>query len=327
MAKKLENAMIVSEDALDAADHLGWWTMFTLPDEERSGAKLVRAWAKHGLDIDDLPEARQPVHVFQSACASVKQRRQANKQGERTEITADEVHNNGRGCIYQVTVRTWDQVNDVIEHEKALRVRFDKAKSAIEFDHLGSTDKRLGAIEKAITKHFEANAKTVPGQKVRNAVRATLLKLGAQNLRRKAGGVYFVPAEWKNGKVKPTKPTLDGLAGVLEDLYGDRADFYALPLANADTEKAMVAKHFVLNVNERSQDLMAKAVARVRQGKGERGVRKDMLENMYTERRRLAGAIDQFKSLVDLEQSDIEANLRDLDQALMQLQDLADADK
>lgn len=323
---KLANAIAVSPDAdLDPQHFLGRLTMFTMPDEERNGAKVVRAWAKHGLDVDDLPEARQPVHVFQSACASVKARRSVDAAGRRTEITADEVHNNGGGCIYQITVKVWDRTNDVIEYEKALRVTFDKQTSLISFDQLEGSDPRLASIESAIQAHFDANAKTLPGQKIRNAIRHTLIKIGAQNLRRKAGGVYFVPTEWRpNGTMEPTKPVLDGLEAVLTDLYGDRADFYAIPLANSEGEQEMVRKHFTLNVQEKSQELMLKALQRVQGGRGERGVRSDFITNLYGERRRLAHAINQFDQLVSLEQTEIEQNIADLDEALGKLQELAD---
>lgn len=315
-------------DDLDPKLFLGRLAFYTLPDEERNGAKLVRAWAKHGLDLDDLPEARQPVHVFQSACASVKSRRATNGNDDRIEVVTDEVHNNGGSkgtCIYQITVKVWDQANRVIEHEKAIRATFDKGKSEISFDHLGYKDPRLAEIEKAIRKNFDANAKTVPGQKIRNAIRTTLLKLGAQNMRRKAGGVYFVPVAWQpNGHAELTKPTLDGLRAMLKDLYGADADFYTIPVVNDEGAQEMVAKQFTLNVREKTQELMVKALSRVRKGKTERAVREEMVANLYAERRRIAGAVQQFEKLVELEKGDIEANLRDLDEALTKLSDFAE---
>lgn len=326
--KKLPKNVVAVSDAsdLDPSQFLGRLAMYTLPDEERNGAKLVRAWHKHGLDVDDLPEARQPVHVFQSACASVKARRTIGKDGSRTEITADEVDNNGT-CVYQITVKIWDQANKTIEHEQAIRVNFDKQKSTIAFDHLGSKDPRLAEIEASIQAHFDANAKTVPGQKIRNAVRATLLKVGAQNLRRKAGGVYFVPVEWQpNGKAVPTKPILDGLAGVLEELYGnEKADFHTIPLASDEGAQAMVAKHFTLNVREKAEELTVKALNRVRAGKGQRNVRSDLIVGLANDRRKLEQSYKQFADLVTLEKGDIETNLKALDAAMDELQALADA--
>lgn len=324
--KPLDGVVAVAEGALPDEQVLGWLTMFTCPDDPRSGAKFIRSWANHGLDPDHLPEARQPVHVFQSACASVKQRRSTGgPMGSRIEVAADEVQNNGT-CDYQITLKVWDRANRVIEHEKAIRVEFNKKTSQINVQALDGFDDSLRNVEGRIRKHFEANAKTIPGQKVRNAVRAELLLTGAQNLRRKAGGVYFVPKECVDGKAtKQTRPVLAGLAGVLSDLYDDRADFHVIPLANDESERAMVAKHFVMNVNAQAEELALKALERVRKGKGERGVRGELLENLYNERRRLIGAVSQFQDLVNVEQGELQANLNLLTNALSDLQDLADA--
>jgi hypothetical protein len=327
MARIPKNVVAVSEDALDPDQFLGRLTMFTLPDKEVSGGKLLRSWASHGLDPDILPEARQPVHIFQSACASVKRKRATNGSGDRMQITADEVDDNGT-CDYQIGVKVWDVANKLIEYRRDMLVTFDKATNIITVDDV-SGDPRMRAIEQQIRDHFDANAKTVPGQKVRNAVRATLHSIGAQNVRRKAGGVYFVPATYMrtfNGVTDacPTKPLLDGMRDVLADLYGDDADFHIIPLANAEGEREMVRRHFVINANDRASELSMKAINRLRAGSGKRAVRSDLMANLWNERRELLMAVDQFHDLVEIEQKDLQANLRELDESLMKLQEFAD---
>jgi hypothetical protein len=329
MARIPQNVVAVSEDALDSDLFLGWLALSTLPDREVPGSKLLRSWAGHGLDPDILPEARQPVHIFQSACASVKRRRVPTSvgSGDRMQITADEVADNGT-CDYQIGVKVWDIANKVIEYRRDMLVTFDKQTNDITVDDV-SGDPRLRAIEQQIRDHFDANAKTVPGQKVRNAVRATLLSLGGQNVRRKAGGVYFVPVTYMrtfNGvtESRPTKPLLEGMRDVLADLYGDDADFHIIPLANADGEREMVRRHFVINANERAAQLSMRAINRLREGSGKRSVRSDLMTNLWNERRELLMAVDQFHDLVEIEQKDLQANLRELDESLMKLQDFAD---
>jgi hypothetical protein len=319
-------AVAVSEDSLGEEHFLGRLATYTLPDEERNGAQLLLTWATHGLDVNDLPEARQPVHVFQSACASVNQRR-TTIGGQKAEIRADEIENNG-ACSYQITVKVWDLKGSTIEHEKAMRVRFDKQTSAISCDMLGYQDVRLKELQARIREHFEANAKTVPGQKIRNAVRATLLKVGAQNLRRKAGGLYFVPATWVNERRREeqTKPILDGLKAVLTDLYGERADFYTIPLVNDEGQREMVRKHFTINANERARELSEKAMTRVRQGRGQRGVRAELVANLYQDRRLLLAQVADFEQLVEVERKDIQASLDELDISLEKLEQLANED-
>jgi hypothetical protein len=310
---------------------LGRLATYSLPDDPQNGAKVVETFARHGLDVNYLPEARQPVHIFQSACASVRSRRPADSNRARMEIASDEIDNNGT-CSYQITVRVWDRANKVIEHEKGMRVTFDKDTSEITTKLLNKRgqhawDKDMQAIERAIRKDFTRNAKTVPGQKIRNGIRAMLLDIGAQNVRRKAGGLYFVPTEWpdRSGNPKPTLPVLDGLKGALADLYGEDADFWKMALMGEDEEREMVRKHFALNANLQIEELTAKVVNRVRAGKGDRGVRQELLSNVFNERRAIAGAIKQFQDLVNVELSEFTGALDVLDQAMNDLNDLAAA--
>ena len=86
----------------------------------------------------------------------------------------------------------------------------------------------------------------------------------------------------------------------------------------------MVRKHFVINANEQARELAERAINRVRAGKGQRAVRTELLTNMWNERRRLMGAIEQFEQLVGLEMQDLEANVKDLDRALEELDKFAE---
>jgi hypothetical protein len=275
--------------------------------------------------VNDLPEARQPVHVFQSACASVQQRRTTLGDGRRAEIRADEVENNG-ACSYQITVKVWDLKNVTIEHEKAMRVRFDKQTSAISFDMLGYRTRACGSCRSASA---STSTRTPRRCRVRRSATPSARSsqaIGGQNLRRKAGGLYFVPMEWQpRGKRErePTRPVLDGLKGVLEDLYGDRADFYVIPLANDEEMQAMVRKHFVINVVAQAEEMTLKALNRVREGKGARGVRQELLDNMRGDQRMLLGAVHQFDELVTLEKQNLTQHLADLENALRALENLA----
>jgi hypothetical protein len=318
-----QNAVAVAGDELDETMFLGRLVMFTLPEEERSTAQLVREWDANGLDVSYLPDARQPVHVFQSACASVKSRTSDPGAGK-VEIAADEVEHNGVST-YQITRRVWDVANRSIEHEKAMRLTFTKDTGLIDTEFLAGRTNEMKALDKTIRKHFEANAKTIKGTKIRKAVRSQLIRVGGQNMRRKAGGVYFVPRVWFPAPKREelTLPVLDGLAGVLEALYGDRADFHQIPLVSGDAEKQMVAKHFKLNVRERAEELTERAVTRVRQGRTERPLRQEMLDYMHNDRRQLALQIAQFRKLVDVEADELQTHLDELDTAIEQLEALA----
>lgn len=306
---------------------LGNIAMFTLPDEPQSGTKLVRAWSAHGLPLDFLPDKRTGTDVFRSAARSVETRRHTG-QTKRVEVKVDEVLHNAKECVYQITHLVRDEANAIIEHPKAMTLAFDKALGDFTVRELEDYD-TLRGLEDAIRSHFKANTKTVPPKAIRGAVRELLLSIGAQNLRRKSGGVYFVPIDYlptdqgHSRKRQPTEPILDGLTEALTELFGERADFYTIPLVNDEGAREMVAKHFTLNVSEQSTELLEKIVNRVRAGKG-RTVRADLVANLWNDRRRIAGAIDEFTTLVDVERSSLDANLRDIDNAIAELQELAE---
>lgn len=320
------NVKAVSKSAAKGLTILGNIGMFTLPDEPLSGTKIVRSWNAHGLPIDFLPDKREAWHVFMSACRSVETRRRgSNGSVKRVEVKVDEVLHNGRECVYQITRLVRDEQNAVIEWPKAMTLAFEKSSEDIHVRELEDYD-ALRGLEDAIRTHFKANTKTVPPKAIRGAVRELLLSLGAQNLRRKAGGVYFIPVEYLPAgqrKKAPTEPILTGLTESLAELYGDRADFYTIPLVNDEGAREMVRKHFTLNVSAQSEELLQTVVNRVRAGKG-RTVRADLIANLWNERRKISGAIDEFTSLVDLERGDLDKNLRDIDAAIAELQDLAE---
>ena len=330
MAISVKRLLAASDEhELDPAYFLGRLTTFSMPDKPVNGSKLIRWWANAGLDMAWLPDVtRQPVHVFQRACGSVKRRR-AEGALARTEIAADEVFNNGT-CVYQITVKVWDEAGRTIEHEKALRVTFDKdpTNAEITFDHLGYEDPMLDKVERDIREHFDRHAKDVMGQKLRKSIVKALAACGAQNLRGKAGGLYFVPTEWRVNGDKPTltKPTLDGLKQVLANAYPDEdyADLYSWPLINDQYAQEMVQKHFTLNVRSEAQEIMLEVVERNRQmksGKGRR-VREDAMANYYNKLRKLKGAHDQFRELVALEQTGVQQDIELLEKSLSELADL-----
>lgn len=329
-ARLPRGAVGATEGELDERHFLGRVATFTHPEEYKPGGKVVRAWAKAGLDMDDAPKVRNEVHVFQSACRGVETRRRTKTAS--VEVKVDEVLNDGQECVYQVTRMVRDTAEKLIEHPKAMRVTFSKATNEITVDELADYQ-ALRGLEERIREEFDKHGKSIHSQKIRNAIRDVLLKIGAQNLRRKAGGLYFVPQQFRtlddDGQpvVRETKPVLDGLAEFLHELYGDEGDFYTIPLVNDEGQRTMVRKHFAVNANVKARELLEDALQRVRQGRGDRKVRQEFLNRLYNERRKLGGAVEQFDSLVGLERNEIEANLRDLDQALADLQDLAEAPK
>jgi hypothetical protein len=307
----------------DGIPTIGSVGLFTMPDDLVPATKTIRAWANAGLDPADLPDVRSGADVFASECRKQETRR---RNGVEVEIKVDVVADDPAEIVYQFTRMVRDKAQRVIEHPKALTLAFDKSAEQITVRQLEDYDKLRG-IEEAVRDGYAKHAQDLSGQKIRNSIRDLLLRMGATNLRRKAGGVYFIPNEHLvDGKPQPTAPVLDGIARFLEDLYGGDADFYRIPLAAEDAFKDMVAKHFALNVGEQMEATLLKALNRVRAGKG-RGVRRDLMSNLYNERRRLAGLVQQYDELVGLDRKKLDADMRDLDKALEDLEDLQDGDE
>lgn len=310
----------VGEGSIGEGTLLGHITFWSLPDDAVAADELLRVWLDAGLDESALPETRQPAHVFQSACASVK-KRVGNGNG-RVEIRADEVENSPTRCSYQITRVIWNRDDRTVEHEKSLRLEFDKATHRISAERLDHFDPALADLEDQVRRHYKEHVERIPGAKIRNAVRAVVLDLGGQNLRRKSGSLYFVPCSEIPGR-SPSKPTLDGLSKVAEELYGERGDVHTLPCGNGAYERAMLRKHIVLNAKETAQKLTQRAVARVNEAGTDRAPRQDFLSNLYKERKALVHTVGRFKYLVGIEESDVAQPIRELDAALAELQGMA----
>ena len=167
MATRMKNA--VAAPSATGKGELGKLVTSSLTDDFIPGPHLVRTWAKHGLDVTDLPDQRSSLHNFQSACRSVETRRKA---GGGVEVKVDEVVNDSRECVYQITRMVRDKALKVIEHPKAMTIAFDKKLETLSVRELEDYDV-LRQLEDDVRTHYAKNAKAIPGQKIRNSVRAT----------------------------------------------------------------------------------------------------------------------------------------------------------
>lgn len=288
---------------------LGFYALFYIPDQPISASKLRKLWLAEGLDENLVPRNRRAVNAFQVACRSVETRRHSNGSNVQAEVKVDEVDETSEYCIYQITRMVRDRDNRVIDHPKAMRVTFDKGTEAIKFENLDrSTAQALGTLKDDITEHFEKNAKKLPGSKVRAAIRAILDKMGATNVRRKSGGVYFCPKEGHG--------TLESLQAVLDGLYDGVAELHLIACANAEGERKMIEKHFTVNVKDEFNELMADVATRLREGTG---IRADRLKNIVNRRREIEGHAERYRTLLDSNLGDVEESGRLLDEQIEEL--------
>jgi hypothetical protein len=316
MARTPKNVVAITPGGNITLDHImGFYTLFTIPDKPVSTSKLNRLWIAEGLPHELIPHEREAKHNFMQACRSIETRsRNTDSASKRKEIEVDPVTETPDRVVYQITSLVRDKLSEVIDHPKAMRVTYTKADQKIEFKPLDKTtgldDAELEALAQRIQDRFDADAQMIPGARVRASVRSLMAEMGATNVRKKAGGVYFVP--------KDGKSTLDGLGNVLKDLWpDDEAELHLIFAANADGERDLVERHFTVNVSDEVDALMAE-VADALNSEGRR-IRKDRVGNILVQRRVLGEQRERYAELLGTSLDEIENNLDLLDQQLEKL--------
>lgn len=311
--RRPKNVVAVTPGGNITMDHiLGFYALFTVPDQPVSATKLARLWAAEGLPAGAVPNTRKAVHVFQLACRSVESRRIIGVEQSEEQISVDEVNEDPAECIYQITRVVRDKANRVVEHDKEMRIIYNKYTEEITWDALDKTPmSRLNALGESITDYFQKNNKKVPGARVRAAIRTLMYEVGATNVRKKAGGIYFVP---KDGKTY-----LDALGEILEQLYGDDADLHLIACMNAESDREMISKHFTLNVSQEVDELIAEASESLHGDsslRGGRKMRKDRLGNMMAKRTLLGQHREKYAELLDTELEEVAEKISLLDEQL-----------
>lgn len=303
-----KNMIAVSADG----DHvMGFYAMFTVPDRFVSASELSRAWASEGLPMNLVPTNRKAVDTFKNACRSVETRRHGATRT--VEVKVDQVTETNSDCVYQVTYMVRDQAQRQIDHPKALKVTFDKNTQTIDYEHLSERyASQLDSIQEAIGANYEANASKVPGSKVRAAVRGLMDHCQATNVRRKSGGIYFVPKAGRND--------LDGLTRVLDYLYSHDAEVHLIPCANDEYQKDMVQRHFEMNVSSEIDDTISKIADRLQ---ASRKVRSDALGNFFARRKELGDLRTKYAEMIGTELATVNEKLSLMDEQLNALMEKA----
>lgn len=312
----VKNAVAVTPGGSVTPDMIaGYVTMFTIPDQPLPSLRVLRTFAKHDLDTNLLPPARREGDVFASACRSVETTGgKTTSAAHKLVVTVDAVMDDPSAIVYQIGRRVVDRSARVVEHEKAMRVTYDKTADAANpgdgmlFEPLDPAHyAALAPLEDEIRAHFAKHTSTVPGYKVRGVLRTYMGVMGATNLRGKAGGVYFVPARHKE--------TIDGLTEALADLYGEDADLYTIPLVNDEGAREMVRKHFTVNAVGQVEELMAK-LAEALTGTRQRAIRKDFITGVVERRREIATLRNEYSALLKTELHDLGSKIEDLDEQI-----------
>lgn len=267
---------------------LGYLALVSIPNKPVSAAKFKRTWMVHGLDEKLAPKTRRAVDVFMAACRSIESRR--TDADRLNEIKVDRVMETAEECVYQITILVRDKDHKVIEHEKGMRLRFTANDETIRDEPLDDKKlwRELQQLAEVIREEYKRNASKVPGSKVRDAIRNTLVRDHATRIQNK--GVYFVP--------KAARRTLEDIQGVIADLYGPtgEAEMAVLPVASDKAEKAMVKRHFESNVTDECDELMAEVSKRL---KSETGLRADRQASMVAQLKEIQERTQRYEDTLD----------------------------
>jgi hypothetical protein len=314
--RKAKNVVAITPGGDITMDHImGFYALYTVPNEPVSTTKLNRLWVAEGLPHDLIPHERDAKHNFMHAVRQIetRSRNTDSASGERKEIEVDPVTETKDRVVYQVTSLIRDSLNEVINHPKAMRVVYDKNAQTITSESLdkntGLDDAELEALLQRVQDTFDSNATKIPGARVRASIRGLMKEVGATNVRKKAGGVYFVP--------KDAKESLDSLDRVIEGLWKGEGELHLIFAANAEGEKELVERHFTVNVSEEVDALMAEATEALK-GEG-RKLRKDRVGNMLRERAVLGNQRSKYAELLGMSLEETETKLDLLDQQLEKL--------
>lgn len=269
--QRLRGMVAVSKDS--GVKPLGYVVWFSVPDEDVSIRKLRSTWGVAGLPMEPLPKDQKAVNAFQRAVRAQQGVFRDEQSGTITETDVRLVVETEQDMVYQVSRVVRDLAERQVDYPKALKVWFSKETEDITFRPMGETPKRdVLPIMEAIQSAFEAAGKTVTGAKVRTLVRnfiretpgegwraddgkvyGQVFGLSGENLRGKAGGVYFVLAKYAT--------ELEALAECLYELYNPkgRAYLHIVPMADGKSERELIRAHHVANTLEECNDAISEA--------------------------------------------------------------------
>jgi hypothetical protein len=223
----------------------------SVPDRAIDGEKLRALMLANGLDDALVPKPKQvnPVFAFQKACRSVETRRGSKAKGATTTVAVGEVVTNATESVYQITAEVRDEANLVIEHPKAMRIRYVKAAPTdpIRVDPLDpSYAAQLRPLADHIQLKFDAMRGRLDGPKVREILRAQFRGMHAP---RWANATYFVDLKHVD--------KLEAMQRVIAQLYSDGAKYSPAPVFNTAT----VRENLRVAIGETVGDDVSKFVA------------------------------------------------------------------
>jgi hypothetical protein len=285
---------------------LGYLTWFSVPDEHIGLAKLRKTLALTGVPPQLAPKDTKAKDVFRRAMREQEGRHRTN--GSIIENTVAQVTETSDDLVYQISMLKRDLNERVIDYPKVVRVIFNKVTEELHFNRLDREAplREVTALQEAIADYYESNSTKVTGARVRGIVRNYLRSepdetrkvegLSGENLRGKAGGIYFVPAQHA--------AELESLANALAELYPNRAYLHAVPLANNETERAIIKRHHLDNTKQELREATGEARGLLT-GDRERAVRSDVIANQFARLKQVQRRTAKYQELLKEEDEEI----------------------
>lgn len=292
----------------DSKGVLGYLTWFSVPDESVSLRRLKGMLATHGLPISLAPKDTKAIHTFKRAMREQEGKHRTN--GHYTETTVDQVVETSDDCVYQISQVKRDLDDRTIDYPKAMRVIFNKQTEKISYNPLGGASRPeiMGMME-AIDAFYDKNATKVTGARVRTVVRGYLRNepdeqrgvegLSGENLRGKAGGIYFIPQR--------NAAELEALSNMLAELYAasnGTAYLHAVPMADSKTEREIIAAHHVANTRQEIKEAMAEVKGLLSSDR-DRAPRSDVVANHWSRYQALLRRSAKYEAILSDEQDEI----------------------
>lgn len=316
----LEGMVGIGGNAKDAQP-LGYITWYSVPQGDVPIARLRKAWMLAGLDPKPLPKDQRAADIFRRAMRA-QERRHKNPDGTTTQTDVKDVVENAEEIVYQVSRVVRDKDDKVVDFPKALQAIFNKQEHDIFFKPLGGVDRSdvLPMMEE-IQEFYEKKAKTVNEYKIRKIVRDFIrsddveqegqIGLGGENLRGKAGGVYFVLAKYVD--------QLEGLSQALSEIYPDEAAFlYSVPLADGATARELIRRHHVANTMDEAKATIAKVGELIRESR-KRNVRSDVTAHHWNALQGMKRRVAAYQRVLHDEDDEVNDTLALLERQIQNL--------
>ena len=297
---------------------LGYVCWYTVPNQDIKLSKLRKEWLYAGLEpMRALDADPTEIDAFKRAVASLKgierndQAIDPNTGVRITTITETDVRlitDKGDTVQYQVSRVVRDVKGMEVNYPKALRIWLIKETGEVKYQMKGDVDfADASEIVEAFQARHSVTSSSVPGDKVRTMVRdylqdvrdeqARIVGLSGENLRGKAGGVYFVLAKYLTEleRLEKMLPTLwSGKDPKTGKTYARQAYLYKLPMANGQYERDMIRAAHIMNSEDDADEVIFDVGKLLRQDR-ERAVRKDVKDKAWRKLHRARARLLEYE--------------------------------